>query len=56
VALEEVPPSITSVNTFRFLFSRYFGADLPLLETRTLVPIGADQDLVDVTERLDSEE
>jgi hypothetical protein len=56
VALEEVPPSITSVNTFRFLFSRYFGADLPLLETRTLVPIGAEQELVDVTERLDSEE
>ena len=53
---DEIPPSITSVNTFRFLFSKYLGADLPLLETRTLVPIGDQQELVDVTERLDPEE
>ena len=51
----DVPASITSVNTFRYLFSRYFDADLPLLETRTLVPMGPDQELVDVTERLDAE-
>ena len=51
----DIPQSITSVNTFRFLFNRYFGADLPLLETRTLVPMGPDQELVDVTERLDEE-
>ena len=56
VPAEDVPPSITAVNTFRFLFGQYFGADLPLLETRTLVPMGADQELVDVTERLDDED
>ena len=53
---DEIPPSITSVNTFRFLFSKYLGADLPLLETRTLVPMGDQQELVDVTERLGPEE
>jgi hypothetical protein len=56
VAADEIPPSITAVNTFRFLFSQYFGADLPLLETRTLVPIGPEQKLVDVTERLNTQE
>ena len=56
VPADEIPPSITSVNTFRFLFEEYFGADLPLLETRTLVPIGDEQELVDVTERLAEEE
>jgi hypothetical protein len=30
-------PTISPVNTFRLIFSRYFGADLPLLEDRTFV-------------------
>ncbi|MDQ3492874.1 MAG: hypothetical protein M3452_06390 [Chloroflexota bacterium] len=35
VAQDAVHPSITSVNTFRLVFSRYFEADLPLLEDRS---------------------
>lgn len=49
-----VPESITPVNTFRLVFDRYFGADLPLLPDRAYVY--ADQDhpyaLTDVTDRL----
>ena len=30
----QVPPDLTSVNTFRYLFDTYFDADLPLLEDR----------------------
>jgi hypothetical protein len=33
-----VPQSLTAVNTFRFLFSAYLGADMPLLPNRILVP------------------
>ena len=29
------------MNTFRFLFNAYFGADLPLLPNRILVPMSA---------------
>ena len=32
----EVPRELTSVNTFRFLFNKYFGADLPLRRTGSL--------------------
>jgi hypothetical protein len=42
------------VNTFRLIFDRYFGADLPILPDRAYV-IRSNQrpfDLVDVTERI----
>jgi hypothetical protein len=29
-----IEPTMTTVNTFRFVFDRYFGADLPLLPDR----------------------
>ena len=31
-------PSISSVNTFRLLFSKYFGANLPLLPDKAFAP------------------
>ena len=33
-----IPDEMTSVNTFRFLLSTYFGADLPPLPNRILIP------------------
>jgi hypothetical protein len=46
--------SISPVNTFRLIFSRYFGADLPLLEDRTFVYQDAAHPFrfTDVTSRL----
>lgn len=35
--------TITPVNTFRFLFSHYFGEDLPLIEDRNYIPTYADR-------------
>ncbi len=46
----EVPRELTSVNTFRFLFNKYFDADLPLLPNRVLVPMSGTD--VDVAGRL----
>lgn len=37
VADDEIPETTTPVNTFRFILSRYFGADLPPLEDRAFV-------------------
>ncbi|MDX1657203.1 MAG: sulfatase-like hydrolase/transferase [Nitriliruptorales bacterium] len=34
---DEIPEGITPVNTFRLIFSHYFGADLPLLEDHVYV-------------------
>ena len=48
-----VPPSLTAVNTFRFLFSTYLGADLPLRPNRILVPNRERDGYVDVGERID---
>jgi sulfatase-like protein len=46
-------PSITPVNSFRALFSAYFGADLPRLPDRTYFSTyAAPLALVDVTDRL----
>jgi hypothetical protein len=51
---EPLPPSMSSVNTFRLLFARVFGEDLPLLPDRTYASRSYERpyDLVDVTERL----
>jgi Sulfatase len=43
-----IPEEMTSVNTFRFLLSEYFGADLPLLPNRILIGPGFE----DVAARL----
>ena len=45
--------TISSVNTFRALFSRYFNADLPLLPDRSLAPSSSTPGgFLDVTDRL----
>ncbi len=51
----ELPyPTISPVNSFRLVFSRYFGADLPLLDDRTFVYKDANHPYLftDVTDRL----
>ena len=48
----DIPEEMTSVNTFRFLFNEYFGADLPLLPNRILVPKPNGPGFDDVTARL----
>jgi hypothetical protein len=47
-------PSMSAVNTFRFIFARYFGLDLPYLPDRSYTPRdpGHPYDLTDVTDRL----
>jgi sulfatase-like protein len=49
--------SITPVNTFRLLFARYFGADLPLLPDRSYVFTDRKHlyEFVDVTDRVGGE-
>jgi hypothetical protein len=51
-----VYPTISSVNTFRLVFDRYFGADLPLLPDRSYTSRGKlrPYDLTDITDRLPS--
>ena len=51
----ELPPTISSVNTFRILFNREFGADLPLLEDRSYVSVSKARpyDMRDITDRLE---
>jgi hypothetical protein len=49
---DEVPDSITSVNTWRFLLDTYFGAGLPLRPDRILIPDSTGQGSVDVADRL----
>jgi hypothetical protein len=46
--------TISSVNTFRLIFDRYFGADLPLLPDRSFVARApkTPYDLIEVTSRL----
>ena len=48
----DIPEEMTSVNTFRFLFSEYFSADLPLLPNRILVPKPNGPGFDDVAARL----
>jgi sulfatase-like protein len=45
-------PSITPVNSFRLVFNKYFGADLPLLPDRNYVLTGGQTEWVDVTDRV----
>ncbi|HEV8572831.1 MAG TPA: hypothetical protein VGR49_07265 [Actinomycetota bacterium] len=47
-------PSITPVNTFRLVFDRYFGSDLPLLPDRSYVYTDLRHlyEFVDVTDRV----
>jgi hypothetical protein len=49
-------PTQTSINTFRILFSRYFGLDYPLLPDRVYAPkrYYLSYDIKDVTDRLPS--
>jgi hypothetical protein len=49
--------SITPVNTFRLVFGRYLGADLPLLPDRSYVYADMEHlfELTDVTDRVSSE-
>jgi hypothetical protein len=51
----ELPATISSVNTFRILFNREFGADLPLLEDRSYVSVSRARpyDMTDITDRLE---
>jgi hypothetical protein len=51
-----VPATISSVKTFRLVFARYFGADLPLLPDRPFTSAGKLRPyaLTDVTDRLES--
>ena len=51
-----VYPSISSVNTFRLVFDRYFAANLPLLPDRSFTSRGKlrPYDLTDITDRLPS--
>ncbi|HEU4572877.1 MAG TPA: hypothetical protein VFR93_09325 [Candidatus Limnocylindrales bacterium] len=48
-----IEPTMTTVNTFRFVFDRYFGADLPLLPDRLnqYRDKSHPYDFTDVTER-----
>jgi hypothetical protein len=52
----DLPATISSVNTFRILFDREFGADLPILPDRSFVSRSKERlyDLTDVTDRLES--
>ena len=52
----DLPPTMSSVNTFRLIFDRYFGAGLPLLPDRSFTSAGKFRpyDLTDITDRLPS--
>jgi hypothetical protein len=52
----EVPATLSSVNTFRLVFDRYFGADLPLLPDRSYTSASKIRpyDLTEITDRLPS--
>lgn len=45
-------PTITPVNSFRLVFNKYFGANLPLLPDRHYVLTGGNLKWVDVTDRV----
>ena len=49
-----LPPSMSSVNTFRLVLGAYFGADLPLLPDRSFTSASKlrPYDLTDITDRL----
>jgi hypothetical protein len=47
-------PTLSSVNTFRLIFDRYFDADLPLLPDRSYTSAGKlrPYDMTEITDRL----
>lgn len=49
-----LPPTLSSVNTFRFIFDGYFDADLPLLPDRSFTSANKfhPYEMTDITERL----
>jgi len=49
-----LPPSMSSVNTFRLVLGAYLGADLPLLPDRSFTSASKlrPYDLTDITDRL----
>jgi hypothetical protein len=53
-AAPELPPTISSVNTFRLVFDAYFGVDLPLLPDRSFTSASKFRpyDLTEITDRL----
>jgi len=53
---QDLPASLSSVNTFRLLFDAYFGAELPLLPDRSYTSAGKFRpyDLTEITDRLPS--
>ncbi|MHC4712727.1 MAG: hypothetical protein ACYTAN_05560, partial [Planctomycetota bacterium] len=52
-AAADLYDSITPVNTFRVIFNRYFGAELPLLEDRSFyATAGQPYDFTEVTDRI----
>jgi sulfatase-like protein len=52
----DLPPTLSSVNTFRLVFGRYFDADLPLLPDRSFTSAGKFRpyDMTEITHRLPS--
>lgn len=50
----ELPPTLSSVNTFRLILGAYFSADLPLLPDRSFTSAGKFRpyDLTEITDRL----
>lgn len=56
VEVPAIPPTMSPVNTFRLIFSLYFGADLPLLPDRQVIfrDKAHPYDFTDVTDRLAS--
>ncbi len=43
---------ISSVNTFRLLFSKYFGADLPLLPDQAFAPSSSTGHPIEISDKL----
>jgi hypothetical protein len=48
----ELYPSISPVNTFRLIFSRYFGVQLPLLPDRSFAPSPSHGGTIEITDQL----
>jgi hypothetical protein len=52
----DLSPTLSSVNTFRLVFDRYFDTDLPLLPDRSFTSAGKFRpyDMTEITDRLPS--
>ena len=49
---DKLYPDISSVNTFRFIFSEYFDQDYPLLDDRSFLSLLELNIVVEVTDRV----